>query len=352
MKVGIFDPYLDTLGGGEKYILTTASCLSKNNDVTLFWNNEEIVKRGEKKFQIDLKKIKVSPNIFGNQFSSKKRFLSSKHFDAIFYLSDGSLPLVWSKLFVHFQFPVKRQKENELLRKTKISRISKVICNSYYTKKYIDKEFGVKSVVLYPPVEDVKSDKEFEKENLIITVGRFNRLPDGKSFKKHEFLIEAFKKLPKNEYKFIIVTSKEKNGEQNIEKLRKMIKGYPITITEDLSKKELDVLYLKAKVYWHASGFGEDLENFPERAEHFGISTVEAMLAGAVPVVIKAGGQEEILIDRESGFLFNSEKELLDNTKLLMTDNNLWEKMANKAKERGKLFSGNRFCNELIEIIK
>ena len=54
--------------------------------------------------------------------------------------------------------------------------------------------------------------------------------------------------------------------------------------------------YKLAKIYWHASGFGEDLETHPEKAEHFGITTVEAMINGLVPIVIDAGGQKEIVV--------------------------------------------------------
>ena len=72
----------------------------------------------------------------------------------------------------------------------------------------------------------------------------------------------------------------------------------------DSSGAELDALYRGAAVYWHATGLDEDIDDDPVRAEHFGITTVEAMSAGAVPVVIAAGGQPEIVRDGVDGFLF------------------------------------------------
>src|SRR3972149_574156 len=42
MKIGFFSPYLDTFGGGERYILTLASHLSKNHSVDIFWDNSTI----------------------------------------------------------------------------------------------------------------------------------------------------------------------------------------------------------------------------------------------------------------------------------------------------------------------
>ena len=36
MRIGIFDPYLDTLSGGEKYMLSIASCLVQEYEVFIF----------------------------------------------------------------------------------------------------------------------------------------------------------------------------------------------------------------------------------------------------------------------------------------------------------------------------
>jgi len=39
MRAAIYDPYLDTLGGGERYCLTVAEILLKNGwQVDLFWS--------------------------------------------------------------------------------------------------------------------------------------------------------------------------------------------------------------------------------------------------------------------------------------------------------------------------
>ena len=57
--------------------------------------------------------------------------------------------------------------------------------------------------------------------------------------------------------------------------------------------------------------------------EHFGITTVEAMAAGCVPVVINKAGQREIVEDGVSGFLWNTWGELKDRTQLLAEDGNL-----------------------------
>ena len=41
MRIGIYDPYLDTLSGGEKYMLSAASCLAKEHKVFIFWDKDK-----------------------------------------------------------------------------------------------------------------------------------------------------------------------------------------------------------------------------------------------------------------------------------------------------------------------
>lgn len=138
MKIGIFDPYLDSLSGGEKYMLSIASCLSSQHDVFVFWDKEkesEIRQAAEKKLGVDLFSVKFYKNIFNRNISLVTRFLESKKFDAIIYLSDGSIPFVGTKLFVHFQFPIEWVNEKSIKTKIKLLFIKKIFCNSDILQK-------------------------------------------------------------------------------------------------------------------------------------------------------------------------------------------------------------------------
>lgn len=350
MKIGIFDPYLDTLSGGEKYMLTAASCLSRNHNVSIFWDEEiDIKKRAREKLNIDLKNISFVPNIFVKNYSKTKRLLKTKDLDLIIYLSDGSIPSILCNLILHFQFPVEWVK-NDLKTKLKMSRVNNVICNSRFTKSFIDKKFGTNSLVLYPPCEIKKIQKD--KENIILHVGRFGTDLEGKNFKKQDVMIQAFKRLKADDWRFVMIIGVMGNQRESFNNLKNLAKGFDIEIVENPSNQILWDYYAKSKIYWHASGFGEDVNKYPEKAEHFGISTVEAMGAGAVPVVINAGGQKEIVENKKSGFLWNTIDELAQKTTDLMSEPDLWAKMSEEARERSKKFTGDRFCKELYEIIK
>lgn len=356
MKIGIFDPYLSTLGGGENYILSGASFLSKKNDVSLFWDKENLLLQAQRRFDLDLSKLKISKNIFSSDISFFKKISLSKNYDLIFYLSDGSLPILISKkLFVHFQFPVNWVNGKSILNQFKIKRISKIICNSYFTKKYIDKNFEIKSDVLYPPVNvNVENIKGFKKEKIILTVGRFQYVKNGSTYKKHEVLIDIFKNLIKanlaTHYKLIIIATFLK--EEDYFSLKEKTSNLPIEIYRDLNAKDLAVFYKKAEIYWHASGFGEDIDKNPHLAEHFGMTTVEAMSYGAVPIVINLGGQIEIIENSKSGFLWNSKKECESISLRLIKDKNLREKISLFAFERSKLFSREIFNQNLEKLIE
>lgn len=353
MRIGIFDPYLDTLGGGEKYMLTAASCLSKSHDVAVFWNDPSLLIKAHERFGLDFSRIPVVQNIFSPSVSLLRRLWETRKYDIIIYLSDGSIPFTLAKkLIVHFQFPVEWVFGQGLVTTLKLSRVYKIICNSMFTKRFIDPKFNVESLVIYPPVDEVRSA---QKENVILTVGRFGRLPEGKNFKKQDVMIKAFKTMVDEGlrgWKFVLVISFRQADMSEVEKLEELAKGYPIEIVKNVNYKKMHALYEKAKVYWHAAGFGEDVEKHPEWAEHFGIATVEAMGSGAVPVVINAGGQMEIVDDEKNGFLWNTISELKEKTRKLVDNPGLLLRLAKNAQEKAKVFTGNRFCQQIYELVQ
>lgn len=354
MRIGIFDPYLDDLGGGEKYMLSIAECLSQEHNVDIFWDNKEDIQETLKRFNLDFSRVKVKKNIFSQNVSFLKRILISKSYDIIIVLSDGSIPFLLSKkLFVHIQAPITNLKIG-LKTKLKLYRVKKIFCNSQFTKFYIDKAYGTESAVLYPPIS--LQNKKVKKENVILHVGRFRVKNVGiGDYKKQSVMLDVFKGMVKNglsNWKFILAAGVKNEDKEEFDRLVKAARGFPVTFEINKSNEELLELYGKAKIYWHASGFGEDLNSHPEYAEHFGISTVEAMAAGAVPVVINAGGQKEIVEEGKSGYLWNTLEEFAEKTNSLIKNKKLWEEMSDRAIRRSEVFSGDRFCNDLKNIIK
>lgn len=344
MKAAIYNQYLDTLGGGERYTIEFVKVLSEiGYDVDIEWSDVEILDKLSKRFGIKLpQNVKVVEDI-------KK----GKDYDICFWVSDGSIPnLLARRNFLHFQVPFKDVNGRSLINKMKLFKIEKIICNSNFTKNVIDREFGVNSYVLYPPI-DVESFKPKRKENIILYVGRFSKLLQDKG---QEVLIEEFKKLYKSgvkDYKLVLAGGVEVGSDIYMSSFEKTIKKYPIEIIKSPKFNELKELFGKAKIFWSASGFGVNEEKNPEKVEHFGMTLVESMSAGCVPVAVNVGGHKEIIEDGVSGFLWDNKGELIKKTRKLLTEKGLISKLSNTAKLRSKDFSVSVFkekiCKEIIK---
>lgn len=342
MKAAIHNPYLDTLGGGERYTLSFAKVLSDNGwDVDLEWKNENIRKKLESRFGINLSKINIASDI-------KK---GDGH-DLCFWVSDGSIPTLKArKNILHFQVPFHNIGGNSLLNKMKLFRIDNIVCNSAFTKNVIDREYGVESVVLYPPVS-VSDFKSKRKENMIIYVGRFSKLTQSK---RQDVLIKAFKSLSKsgiNNWKLILAGGVEIGVGNYIDELKKMSNGLNIEIIESPDFKTLKELYGKSRIFWSASGYGEDEIKFPEKVEHFGMTVVEAMSAGCIPVVYNAGGHKEIVRNESNGFLWDKIGDLLTKTKQVINGKGVYTSLMKEAKKDSLNFSYETFEKEVMNLTK
>lgn len=339
-KILIHSPYWHIGGGGERYALTVAQCLSRDFLVSVDVDDSISLSFLGKSLGLDLSRVKAAGKI--------AEVGKSKGYDGIFWLSDGSIPFLpfFQTRVIHFQAPFKNVGGKSLKNKLKLMG-AKIICNSEYTKKFIDREFGINSTVIYPPVETDKF-KPMEKDKLILTVGRFS---SSSQFKRHDLLIEAFKNLLKSGIKgwrmVIVGKVEDPQSLKIISGLRSQIKGLPIAIKTDLEHDRLRLLYGKSSIYWHAAGYGADLSKNPERAEHFGISTVEAMAAGAVPFSFEAGGQLEIIKNGENGFLWSNPQELISLTKRIIDDDKLREKISLLSIRRSENFSQEIFCQKI-----
>lgn len=341
MKAAIFNPYLDTLGGGERYTISFAKVLSRvGYDVYLQWDNREIAEKIKQRFGIALDDINFVKDI--------KR---GEGYDVCFWVSDGSIPLLRArKNFLHFQVPFKNVGGKSLLNKMKLFRIDKIICNSYFTKSFIDEEYGVNSIVIYPPV-DVLSIKPKKKENIILSVARFSQLAQSK---RQDILIESFKKLLKkglSGWKLILAGGSDVGAGEFLNGLKKSAKGFPIEILENLPFKKLVSLYGRSKIFWSATGFGVNANKYPMRVEHFGISVVEAMAAGSVPLVYNAGGHREIVDNGKNGYSWSEVKDLVKLTLMLSRDKQKLDKLSKACIVSSKDFGYESFEEKVRAII-
>jgi len=341
MKAAIYNPYLNTLGGGERYTLTFAKVLLDNGyKVDLEWKDEDIKEKLETRFGMDLSKINIVSDI--------KR---GDGYDLCFWVSDGSIPTLKSrKNILHFQVPFHDVNGKSLINKMKLFRINRIVCNSNFTKEVVDKEYGIDSIVVYPPVP-VEQIKPRRKENIILYVGRFSELKQNKG---QEVLIKEFKNLNDSgikDWKLVLAGGTEVGSDDFLKRLEEASLSYPIELVKSPSFKELLEIYGKAKIFWSASGFGVDEQNNPEAVEHFGITVVEAMAAGAVPIIYSSGGHKEIIDNGNNGFLWEKTSDLLDESIKLMKSNSLLRTISEKAQIDSKKYDYEKFKDSIQKII-
>lgn len=341
MRAAIYDPYLDTGGGGERYVLTFASVLKKQGwQVDLQWADDKILPWLEERLGLHLEGVNLVEDIG-----------KGKGYDLVFWLSDGSIPLLFAKKnIMHFQTPFHGVGGKSVVNRIKFLKIHEVVCNSNFTKAVIDHEYGVRSRVLYPPV-DTEQFKETKKENIILSVGRFSQLQQAK---RQDILASAFKKMCHNGLKgwqLVLIGGSNIGGEEYVQELKSLSKGYPIRILENVPFNQVKEFYGKAKIFWSASGFGIDEKEEPQKVEHFGISVVEAMACECVPIVTAKGGHKEIISDQKDGILWNTTENLIAQTQVLTEDERRREEIGKKAKEKAGEFSKQRFAGQVLRLV-
>lgn len=337
-KAAIYSPYWDSLGGGERYVATVAQFLLSTGWQVDIWHPQDISLQVKARFGIDISAAKyVSPQ-------------NTRNYDLLFWVSDGSLPTSFAKkTLIHFQFPLigaNQQKTKNFLK----SRFYKFVVNSEFTKHVIDKEFGVNSQVAYPPV-DVDYFSPGKKENIILYVGRFSNLTQ---LKGHPTLIQAFKELSPHakNYRLVLAGGLGVGADMKlISQLKTKSAKLPVEFIFNPSLKELKDLYARAKFFWSASGYQPKVQAAPLLQEHFGISVVESMAAGGIPLLANLGGFPEIVEPGVSGFLWDQPSQLVSQTLKLIKSPAQAKEVSQNAVLRSKIFSVSQFTQAISQLI-
>lgn len=355
MKVGLFSPLLiNHEGGGERYLLTIAEHLSKNRDcqVELIvqqnlpgFESKSLLKKRSGQFDLDLANTQFVFGPFNQKGSVFDRYLFTRKYDAFLAFTDGSVFFAGSKRnILHIQIPLKKGPTG-LINHLKLKTWNVKVANAYFTKRQVEKNWHIKIDYVHWGAVNRKDFKPGKKENVILHVGRFFT---GLHCKRQDVIVDTFKEMVDRGlggWRLVLVGSVDP-GDDNIEYTNKVnlsAKGYPILVENNLPFDQLQEWYAKSKIYWHATGFGIDENEFPEKMEHLGLTTVEAMSAGVVPVVINKGGQPEIVTDEKDGLLWNTQEELIKKTFHVIKNDRLRDKLSFSAQKRAKDFSKENF---------
>lgn len=218
-----------------------------------------------------------------------------------------------------------------------------LLTNSKFIEAIISKSLSRQAMVIYPPVDVEKFTPLFrrrERKDLVVTVSRFR---PGKNLE----VIPKIAKLVVTS-KFVIIGPSDKASEATIKKItglaRRLGVQDKVQVLTNAPQSVLLQILSEAKVLLHTQFF-----------EAFGMSVVEAMAAGCVPIVPNIGGPWLDILEQEHGtygYSYGSLMEAAEKIDLLMKNEELRHKVSARANKRATTFTTPLFERKISQIVE
>lgn len=308
-KIAIYSNAWDANGGGGiVYVLAIARILYKKGfDVTVFFNDKvsltEIYNRYKASgLKIQTQKRKPMPLFSQIYFALIERM----HFDVVI-LQSLTIPRLTfvKKSFILCDFP--SGKIETISERVRLKSWGNIMVNSEYTKDWVRNYWKREAVVLYPPIEIPTTFNQIRNLDLVC-VGRFN---NGKRSKRQDIVIAVFKDLIRMGYTGInLHLLGYVQDVSYLNKLKEAAVGFPVFFYENCPGLTRANILSQSALFISACGYENNENKTPMLVEHYGISVVEAMAQGCVPVVVGKGGHNETVDHGKNGYHWNTKEEL------------------------------------------
>ncbi len=216
-----------------------------------------------------------------------------------------------------------------------------VLTNSRFMHILLKGRMGFESLVVHPPVDldRLRRASDEARDDLVVTVSRLRRGKNLEIVPKVARLVEGAE--------FIIIGLADEASKGCLEILRGTIreegveKRVRLLVNQPFEK--FRALLSSAKVYLHT-----------QVMEAFGISVVEAMASGCIPVVPRLGGPwSDILGMREGhyGFSYTSVVEAAERIRGLLKDEGWRREVSIRAQRRAEAFDASIFEEKILKIV-
>lgn len=319
MKIGIIHGFVGGGGGTEKTLYAIIESLTEGgHQVTLYTISKPSIKIP------GIKIVSTLPfhlPIFGlyQRYMESKLVVKAKDEDLIIQAS-GGLVLPEKKdqkviIYCHHDFQNETKKDTTkykgiwswyykpyyILSQKFVNQINDknilFISNSKFIQDSIKQKFSKNSIVIYPPVELELFRNETKKENSVITVSRYSQE------KNLEFAIDVFQDI---DVKYTIIgNTKTRINKLYYEKILSKVNTIQskISLLKNIERSQVVKSLQRSKVYFHAS------------PETFGISVVEAIAAGCIPIVPDNSAHKETVPIDELRYKPNNKKDAQEKIK-------------------------------------
>jgi glycosyltransferase involved in cell wall biosynthesis len=341
--VGFFNPYPPGLGGGEKYLYTILEEAVRTADVTLFTPEPPDPDRWR------ALNVEVDASAFSWRRAGPLSVTPrTRGLDLFVAIANHIPPLSLARrsvAIIQFPFAELGRPPRSLERRLRLRSYDKVLCYSEFVRAAVIDRLGIRDPVVLPPPVDTAGATPASKVPSVVAVGRFFPSADGNN-KKHDVLIEAFRRLAPAGWELHLAggLADDPGSHEYLADLRRRAQDLPVSFHPNAPAETISRLYATSPLFWHGAGHGETR---PERFEHFGITTVEAMAYGCVPIVPALGGQLEIVDDGRNGRLWRSVDELVEITAELIADPAAVARMREAAVIDAARFSRERFIERV-----
>src|SRR5712664_3165237 len=216
--------------------------------------------------------------------------------------------------------------------RNRVRRVGILLSVSDFTRGFVEKKWGRDSRTVYPPCP-VEAFSELSKvqprENLVVTVGRI--VPE----KRFHLFVELARMVPKT--RFVAIGSLSDEASTYYERLKTAAPENVSFVISPLRK--VKSLLGRAMAYVHCA------EN-----EHFGITIVEAMAAGCVPIVHDSGGPREI-VTSDVGFRWSNLSVAARQIVMLAENDSLRRELSTAASVRARQFRPEVFESEMTRFL-
>lgn len=223
------------------------------------------------------------------------------------------------------------------------SHKSLLISNSKFIQHILLRNMGCSSIVIYPPVDVSifmeRAERIKKCENLVVVV---SRLRPGKRLS----IIPKIASLAR-EAEFILLGIVDNTSKTTLGEINALIRHFKVGDRVKLLLNQEFENYVNtlasANIYLHT-----------QPSEAFGISVIEAMAAGCIPLVPRSGGPWIDILDCKEGFYGFSYNDGMEATKIInmiMDDKSIKREVRERAINRSLNFSKTIFKKKILSTI-